>query len=96
MGNTKFLTYTKIAFGWDSLIGLMPLAGDFLSLAASLYIVMESKKLGISKTIFQKMLLNILIDFLIGVTPVLGDILDMYWKCNLRNIKLLEQELLRR
>ena len=61
--------------------------------ALALYIVVEAHRLGVRGGTLARMLANIAIDFVIGSIPVVGDIFDSAWKCNVRNLQLLEDEL---
>lgn len=84
---------TQIRFGWDALIGLIPAVGDVLTLLPQLYLVYEAIRLRLPMSILLKMLLNIGIDVLGGMVPVLGDLFDVGFKSNLRNAQLLRQAL---
>jgi hypothetical protein len=82
---------TQIRFGWDGIIGLVPGIGDTLTVLPQLYLLFESWRLKLGTTVILKMLLNILIDWLIGMIPVLGDLFDVAFKSNLRNAKLVAE-----
>ncbi len=84
---------TKIRFGWDTLIGLIPVAGDGVTTALSVYFLWEANRLGVSKWTLWKMLGNVGIDFVVGTVPLVGDLVDMAWRANRKNVKLLKQEL---
>jgi len=84
-----------IRFGLDALIGLIPVAGDTVNLAVAGYIVADAVRLGARKRDIIKMLFNIFIDWLIGLIPLIGDIFDVTWKGNLRNIRILQEALMR-
>ncbi|WP_066382265.1 MULTISPECIES: DUF4112 domain-containing protein [unclassified Anabaena] len=84
---------TPIALGLDPILGLIPVGGDVLGIILSSYIVIEAARLGIPKKTLSKMVVNILIDTLVGAIPVLGDIFDFGWKANEYNLKLIEQHL---
>lgn len=84
---------TNIKFGFDALIGLIPVAGDVLTALASLYLVWSASKLGISKTTLIKMLWNIALDTIIGAIPLLGDFFDVSFKANRKNYNLLLKDL---
>lgn len=84
---------TGIGVGLDPILGLLPAGGDFLGVLLSAYIVLEAARLGASKATLGRMTLNIIIDALVGVIPVLGDFFDFAWKANHHNIKLLEEHL---
>jgi hypothetical protein len=82
---------TNIRFGLDALIGLVPGAGDFASFLISGYMIMLMAKNGASGFVIARMGLNIFIDALIGSIPVLGDIFDVAFRANQRNMKLMHQ-----
>lgn len=82
---------TNIRFGLDSIIGLVPGVGDFATFMVSGYMVSILAKNGASGFVLARMTLNILIDALIGSIPILGDIFDVAFKANQRNIKLLRE-----
>ena len=84
---------TKIGFGLDPIIGLIPIGGDFLGVMFSSYIILEAARLGVSRATLGKMVLNVIIDGLVGSVPVLGDFFDFAWTANTYNIKLLEDYL---
>lgn len=83
----------RVRFGLDPIMGLLPGAGDAVAAALSIYIVFEAYRLGASGRTVVRMLANVAIDFFGGSIPVLGDIFDAAWKCNVRNVQLLEKEL---
>ncbi len=74
--------------GWDSVIGLIPGAGDYITSFLSLYIVFRSAQMGANFNSIIRMLLNILLDVGIGQIPFLGDVFDIFWKSNKRNIEI--------
>lgn len=84
---------TGFRVGLDPLIGLIPGGGDTAGLVMSSYIVLEAAKLGASKSLLGQMVFNILLETIAGSVPVVGDVFDVAWKSNARNIQLLEQEL---
>ncbi|HRE53364.1 MAG TPA: DUF4112 domain-containing protein [Candidatus Competibacter sp.] len=77
--------------GVDSLLGLVPGIGDALGAALSTYILGEAVRLGAPKSVLLRMFFNIMIESVIGIIPFAGDIFDMTWKANARNVKLLER-----
>src|SRR5262245_55785366 len=82
---------TGVRFGWDSVVGLVPGLGDVLGALFSAVIVLEAFRFEIPGVIRARMLLNVLIDVGIGAIPVLGDLFDVAWKANVRNMALLER-----
>jgi hypothetical protein len=86
---------TKMRFGWDTLIGLVPVAGDGFTTAMSVYFMWEANRLGVSKWTLWRMLGNVGIDFVVGAVPLVGDLFDMAWRANRKNLALLKKELSR-
>ena len=80
---------TKMRFGADSLIGLVPGAGDLVTMGISLYMLAEAHRLGIPKSILLKMAGNIAVDTGIGSVPLVGDVFDLFFKSNSKNVKLI-------
>jgi len=82
-------------FGWGSVIGLIPALGDFadLLLALMVYRTCCSVKPDLPSSVKMRMQLNVLIDFAVGLIPIVGDLVDAAYKCNTRNVVLLEKEL---
>ncbi|QFS49053.1 DUF4112 domain-containing protein [Nostoc sphaeroides] len=93
LDNVITIPGTKIGFGLDPIIGLIPIGGDFLGIMFSSYIILEAARLGVSRATLGKMVLNVIIDGLVGAVPVLGDFFDFTWRANTNNIKLLEDYL---
>ncbi len=84
---------TKFRIGLDPIIGLIPGGGDTVGLILSSFIVLEGARMGASRSTLSTMAFNILLETIAGTVPVVGDIFDVTWKSNLRNIELLEEHL---
>ena len=84
---------TKFRFGLNSLIGLTPAAGDAVLAGISLYIVYEAQQLGLPRELLFRMLRNVGIEAAAGTVPILGDLFDMGFKANLRNLAIVEEHL---
>ncbi len=82
---------TRFRFGLNSVIGLAPGAGDVVLAVISLYIVYQAKSLGLPKIKIARMLLNVAIEAVLGAVPFLGDLFDVVWKANLRNIDIIDE-----
>jgi len=82
---------TDIRFGLDGIIGLIPGAGDLSTFAVSGYMLWIMANNGASGFVLARMTLNILIDALIGSIPILGDIFDIAFKANMRNMRLMQE-----
>jgi hypothetical protein len=79
--------------GLDAVLGLVPVAGDLTSAAVSLALIARSVRYGVPREIITKMLANVLIDFLIGEVPFIGDLADLWFKANVRNVAILKEYL---
>lgn len=80
---------TKIRFGLDPILGLVPGAGDAVSLAISAWIVAEARRHGVPRRVLARMISNVLLDLATGVIPVVGDLVDVAVKANIRNLRLM-------
>lgn len=84
---------TKIRFGVDALLGLLPGVGDVASAALSSYLIYEAYRLGASKRALAQMVGNVALDTVIGAVPLVGDAADVFWRANVRNMKILRRHL---
>jgi hypothetical protein len=84
---------TDYSVGADPVLGALPVAGDVVSAAFSLYIVAESAYLGVSYTTLLGMLANITVDTVGGAIPYAGTVFDAVWKANKRNVGLALRDL---
>lgn len=82
---------TNIRFGLDALAGLIPGIGDFATLFVSGYIMTILAKNGASGFVLARMALNIVLDAVLGSVPILGDLFDVAFKANIRNVQLLQE-----
>ncbi|MEM9772437.1 MAG: DUF4112 domain-containing protein [Cyanobacteria bacterium P01_D01_bin.73] len=81
---------TKVQLGLDSIVGFLPVGGDFIGLALSMYLMIEAAKLGASPSLLTQMAVNVAVDLGLGSVPVAGDFIDILWQSNSRNVELLE------
>lgn len=81
---------TQVRFGLDGIIGLIPGIGDLIGAGFSFYIVYKAALLGAPVTTLARMALNIIADVTIGAIPLAGDIFDIGWKANRKNLNLLD------
>ena len=77
-------------FGWDALVGFIPIFGDLATNLVSLYILFQAAQLGAPNSVLLRMGLNILVDNLLDAVPLLGNFADFFWRSNNRNIRLLD------
>ncbi len=82
---------TRFRFGLNSIVGLVPVGGDAILGAISLYIVYEAAQLGVPAPQLARMVANVGLEVLGGSVPVLGDLFDMALKANLRNLAIIER-----
>ena len=85
------LPFIPIKIGLDSIVGLIPGAGDAIMLFVSLRIVWLGKSLGMPKTLVAQMVKNSAIDFGLGFIPFIGDIVDVFYKANQKNVRIMER-----
>lgn len=86
---------TRIKFGMDALLGLVPGGGDLVSGIFSLYMLRAAMKMNLPKRAIFSMLANIILDTTVGVIPVAGDIFDVFWKSNKRNMNIIDKHIAR-
>lgn len=79
---------TNFTFGWDPIIGLVPVLGDIVDFLISAFILLALVRNGASGKVILKMLLNVGIDTLASAIPVFGNIFDFAYKANERNLQL--------
>jgi hypothetical protein len=82
---------TKIRYGVDGIIGLIPVVGDIIATALSLWLVREARALGAPWHVTARMLGNVAIQGVIGTVPVAGDAFDVLFRANMRNVRLLRR-----
>jgi hypothetical protein len=80
---------TRFSIGVDALIGLAPFLGDLVGVLLSAYIVGKAARLGASRSVLARMVLNVAVEGLAGLVPLAGDVFDAAWKANQRNVRLL-------
>jgi uncharacterized protein DUF4112 len=82
---------TKIRYGVDGIIGLIPVVGDLIATAFSLWVVREARALGAPWHITARMLGNVAVQGVVGSVPVAGDAFDVLFRANMRNARLLRR-----
>jgi len=82
---------TKVRYGIDGLIGLIPVIGDIITTAISLWLVREARALGAPWHLTMRMLGNVALDGVVGIVPLVGDAFDVMFRANVRNVKLLHR-----
>jgi len=82
---------TQIRFGADAAIGLLPGVGNIATTLISAFIVYEARRLGVSRLTLLRMAGNVGLDTLIGAVPLAGNVADVFFRANRRNIELLRR-----
>lgn len=87
---------TRLRFGLDPLLGLVPGVGDLVSAALSLDTLLAARRLDVPRGIQGRMVMNLAADLLLGSLPLVGDLFDFVFRANRRNLALLERHLAKR
>jgi hypothetical protein len=82
---------TNIRYGVDGIIGLIPVVGDILTTALSLWVVREARALGAPWHVTARMLGNVALHGVIGAVPAIGDAFDVMFRVNIRNMRMLRR-----
>ena len=82
---------TNVRYGIDGLIGLIPVVGDIITTAISLWIVSEARALGAPWHLTARMLGNVALYGVVGAVPVVGDAFDVMFRANIRNMRMLRR-----
>jgi hypothetical protein len=93
LDNSISIPGTRWKFGFDAIIGLVPVVGDMIGAVLSGYIVLEAARAEVPSFTLARMLVNVGIDALLGSVPAVGDVFDAVWKANMKNVSLLEHHL---
>jgi Domain of unknown function (DUF4112) len=80
---------TRIRFGAEALLRLVPGIGDAAASALSLYLLYEASRLGVPRVLLARMLANVLLEGAVGAVPFAGDAFDILFRANRRNVALL-------
>ncbi|MBS1962395.1 MAG: DUF4112 domain-containing protein [Bdellovibrionales bacterium] len=91
--DTKYETPFGIRVGWDGILGLVPVVGEIVTTLISGYLIVRAAWLGASTPVLLRMGLNVVIDDVIAVVPLVGWIGDFVWKSNVKNTDLLRKHL---
>ena len=93
LDNAYRVPLTRRRIGLDGMVGLIPGTGDGITAVAALYPVAEAWRLGAPKRLLLRIVANIGTDCVLGAVPIAGDLFDLAYKTNLRNVALLPRPL---
>ena len=93
LDNSISIPGTEWRFGFDAVVGLVPVVGDLIGGSLSAYILLEAARAEVPILTLARMLANVGIDTIVGAVPALGDLFDAAWKANMKNVALLERHL---
>jgi hypothetical protein len=82
---------TKIRYGVDGIVGLIPIVGDIIATGLSLWLVYEARALGAPWYVTARMLGNVAFQGVVGTVPIAGDAIDVLFRANMRNARLLRR-----
>ena len=82
---------TSIRFGLDAIVGLIPGIGDISTPVFAALLLLQAVRMRLPLVVQARMVFNAALDMLMGLVPILGDLVDIAWKANLRNLALLER-----
>lgn len=91
LDNRFVIPGTRIRLGWDAVIGLAPGVGDLATTALAAYVVYLARELGAPRRLLTRMACNVAMDFVGGSVPVVGNLFDVAFRANLKNLRLLER-----
>src|SRR4051812_47282655 len=81
---------TDFRFGMDAIIGLIPGVGDLTTFGISGFMLFIMAKNGASGCVLARMMLNVVIDTIVGAIPLFGDLFDFAYKSNTKNVRLMQ------
>lgn len=91
--DTRYKGPMGTSFGIDGLLGLIPGVGDIITTSISIYIISQAAALGVGPSTLIRMALNVGLENLFDMIPIVGNVFDFYWKSNVKNMVLLETHL---
>lgn len=89
------IPWTSIRFGWDPILGVLPVVGDIAGAALAIGLIGRARRLGISQVGIRRMTWNVAIDVGLGIIPIAGPVIDIFYRANARNLKLVLDEVTR-
>jgi hypothetical protein len=87
---------TNQRVGLDAIIGLVPVLGSAATAVMSAYIILEARRLGLPGWKVARMIGNVALDSVLGSIPIAGNVFDVFFRSNQRNVRILLDHLGRR
>jgi len=78
-------------FGLNAIIDLIPEFGDIITTIVAFYILVSAVRYRVPKITLLRMGITIAIYFIVGLIPFFGYLFAVWWKPNVRNLKLLRE-----
>lgn len=85
---------TPVKVGLDPVVGLIPVVGDAVAAFVGLWVIGEAARFGVPRLVLGRMVVNLLVDLAIGAIPLLGDLFDVVFRSNSRNLALFRRHAL--
>jgi hypothetical protein len=85
---------TPVKVGLDPIVGLIPVVGDVISGIVGTWVIAEAARFGIPRIVIARMTVNLVVDLAIGLIPFLGDLYDIAFRSNSRNLALFRRHAL--
>ena len=82
---------TNFRFGTDGIMRLVPGIGDVAASALSCIILYEAHRLGVPRRVMMRMVGNVAIEAAVGAVPAVGDLVDIAFRANRRNVRILRE-----
>lgn len=90
MDNSIGIPGTRRRIGLDPLLGLFPGLGDLLGAGVQIALMtLALTRYKVPRAVAARMAANILLDMGVGAVPLVGDLFDLGFKANTRNVRLL-------
>jgi hypothetical protein len=83
--------HTNIRFGIEAILRLVPGIGDIAASALSCWVLYEAHRLGVPGLLLTRMIGNVVVEGIAGAVPIAGDLFDVGWRANRRNVRLLRE-----
>ncbi len=85
---------TSVRVGLDPIVGLIPVVGDAVAAGVGIWVIGEAARFGIPRVVLARMVVNLLVDLGIGAIPLIGDVYDVAFRSNARNLELFRRHAL--